>query len=460
MRKPPCLTLCMLVRDDESWIVRCFNSVKDIVDEIIIVDIGSSDRTIEICQSFEAQVFRFPWNGNFSDACNLGLEHATGDWILWLHADEELDENDRNKLRTHLDKKEYNAFSLPLFTYYGKVPVTENVIHTSHIRLFRNRMGYHFTHPIYEKLNIQGVENDQRIHSLDVKIHQYRYLNDVMKKRKQEDTGIERTFHPLVQSFITKRNYIMSLDLLEKLEPIGLSNDWLNSMKGLSFIGIGLSSKAQVLLSNVSGSSLYYLPSLEALCILAWVEGKFDEADMYVKQIETITDHDERASAFRLLHQLFTKNHVDDTKKMDTEVVYDVFGKLLELRGKKQLEQLSVFVHGTGNAALERKMIELAGEFGYAPMNIVSSENLQESTLSYVEHALSQQNISKARNLYKQILYYSPFQDDIRGKLTAALFLELSQLLSTQVTLHPNLTNLSQAVTRLQSAFEIPFHPS
>ncbi|GED13652.1 glycosyltransferase family 2 protein [Aneurinibacillus migulanus] len=461
----PKLSLCMLIRNEEDWIARCLNSVKDIVDEMIIVDIGSSDRTAEICQSLGVHVLPFSWNGSFSDARNFGLEHTTGDWILWLNADEELDGNDRNRLRSSLDKKEYLAFSLPVSTYYGESPVPQHTIQTSRIRLFQNHKNYRFIHPIHESLSIEEGEKEQKIGFLDIKIHQYGHLSSSIEKKKKKmgsrfTEDIERTFFPLFQSLVTKRNYATSFHLLEELEDIGLPSDLMSCMKGWTFMAIGLSSKAQALLSNVSSSSLYYLPALEALCALAWIEEKFDEADMYVKQIEAIAGHDKRAATFRLLHQIFTENRMDDMKEMNMAVVHEVLCKLFELKGKKQLEQLSIFAHETENAALEKRIIELAGEFGYIPMNTPSEENLQESPLSYVEHVLSQQNVPKARNLYKQILHHSPLQEDIRSKLAAITLLELKQLLSTRTHHHSNLNNLYQAVADLQSTFEIPFHKS
>jgi glycosyltransferase involved in cell wall biosynthesis len=88
----------MIVKNEEDCIARCLNSVKDVVDEIMIVDTGSTDNTINICQSFEAKIERFEWNGSFADARNYGIQKATGEWIIWLDADEELDEKNKYKL--------------------------------------------------------------------------------------------------------------------------------------------------------------------------------------------------------------------------------------------------------------------------------------------------------------------------------------------------------------------------
>jgi len=78
------VSLCMIVKNEETYLPRCLSSIKDIVDEIIIIDTGSSDRTIEIAKSFGAQVHYFQWNNNFGEARNESLKYATKDWILIL----------------------------------------------------------------------------------------------------------------------------------------------------------------------------------------------------------------------------------------------------------------------------------------------------------------------------------------------------------------------------------------
>jgi len=78
----------MIVRDNEDTIEACLASVRPWVDEIIVVDTGSLDRTPEICRRFGAQVYNFPWCDDFSAARNESLKYATGDWIFWMDSDD------------------------------------------------------------------------------------------------------------------------------------------------------------------------------------------------------------------------------------------------------------------------------------------------------------------------------------------------------------------------------------
>lgn len=84
------ISLCMIVKNEEKYLRGCLESARPFVDEIIIVDTGSTDATVAIAQDFGANVFSFPWNGNFSDARNESLRHAASEWILYLDADERL----------------------------------------------------------------------------------------------------------------------------------------------------------------------------------------------------------------------------------------------------------------------------------------------------------------------------------------------------------------------------------
>jgi tetratricopeptide (TPR) repeat protein len=93
------ISLCMIVRDEEEMLPRSLDAVRPFVDELIIVDTGSVDRTREIATERGATVVDFAWNGSFSDARNESLRHATGDWILWLDADEVLVADDGPQLR-------------------------------------------------------------------------------------------------------------------------------------------------------------------------------------------------------------------------------------------------------------------------------------------------------------------------------------------------------------------------
>ena len=93
------ISLCLMVRNEEDSLPGCLQSAADLVDETIVVDTGSTDRTKEVAASFAAKVFDFPWIDDFAAARNECIRHATGEWIFWMDADERMDEVNREKLR-------------------------------------------------------------------------------------------------------------------------------------------------------------------------------------------------------------------------------------------------------------------------------------------------------------------------------------------------------------------------
>ena len=82
------ISACYIVRNEAAKLERSLASLEGAVDEIIVVDTGSSDDTVKIAEAHGAQVFHFPWQDDFSAARNVSLSKATGDWILVVDADE------------------------------------------------------------------------------------------------------------------------------------------------------------------------------------------------------------------------------------------------------------------------------------------------------------------------------------------------------------------------------------
>lgn len=97
------LSLVMIVRDEENVLRRCLESIKDLVDEIIVVDTGSVDATKAIANEYGAKIFDYKWNYSFSEARNFALEKATSDWNLVLDADEYLTCECRDEIHTFIN---------------------------------------------------------------------------------------------------------------------------------------------------------------------------------------------------------------------------------------------------------------------------------------------------------------------------------------------------------------------
>ncbi|MFN7252526.1 MAG: glycosyltransferase family 2 protein [Anaerobacillus sp.] len=92
------LSLCMIVKNEEKVLSRCLESVKGLVDEMIIVDTGSEDKTIEVAKSYGANIYHYKWDNHFSNARNFSLEQTKTDWQLVLDADEYIVNDCKSKI--------------------------------------------------------------------------------------------------------------------------------------------------------------------------------------------------------------------------------------------------------------------------------------------------------------------------------------------------------------------------
>jgi tetratricopeptide (TPR) repeat protein len=190
----------MIVKNEEANLGACLESAADLVDEIIIVDTGSTDQTKAIAERFGAHVFDFPWVDSFAAARNESLNHATGDWIFWLDADDRLDEQNRQKLRVlfaELRQKGVRPLeergSDPFFNvaYNMKClclpdPVGKTATMVDHVRLFRNHPKIRWQFRVHEQILPAVREMGGEVRWSDVVIHHAGYQDPALRRRKLE----------------------------------------------------------------------------------------------------------------------------------------------------------------------------------------------------------------------------------------------------------------------------------
>lgn len=162
--RPLKLSLCMIVRDEEDQIGKALQSVDGLVDEIIVVDTGSKDKTKEIIKEFGGKLIESEWEDDFSQAKNLALSEATGDYILFMDADEFIHPTDRFGLALYkmlLPVERNIAFELKIVPAKEarKMSVAQSDILTDQkeddyqIRVFPNRTGIEFRGKVFEDLH-------------------------------------------------------------------------------------------------------------------------------------------------------------------------------------------------------------------------------------------------------------------------------------------------------------------
>ncbi len=185
------LSLCMIVRDEAEMLPRCLAAVSGAVDEIVIVDTGSTDATIEIARSFRARVIEREWNGSFAEARNVSFDAAAGDWLMYLDADELLVREDAQLLRSLTGRTWREAFYLSETNYTGDLEDGTAVTHNA-LRVFRNRPEYRFEGRLHEQIAhcLPGYL-PERIEATSVRVEHYGYLGVMRDGREKSRRNIE-----------------------------------------------------------------------------------------------------------------------------------------------------------------------------------------------------------------------------------------------------------------------------
>jgi glycosyltransferase involved in cell wall biosynthesis len=184
----PFISLCMIVKNEEKVLARCLDSVKDVVDEIVVVDTGSTDRTKEIILNYLPQFYEFKWTDSFAEARNFAQSKATGEWILVMDADEYVySENLKeviNELKVH--EKSIEALEVKVFNFAGVYG--ERIMQNSSIRIFKNCTDISYSRGIHE----QVTKNNGNLNSIasDLIIYHSGYLSKtIIEKNKSERNG-------------------------------------------------------------------------------------------------------------------------------------------------------------------------------------------------------------------------------------------------------------------------------
>lgn len=114
--KEPTISAALIVKNEEELLSQCLDSIKDVVDEIVVVDTGSDDRTVEIAAGYDAKIYHHAWNDDFSEARNISIGKTTGDWVLIIDADEVLLNEDILQVRELKWNDEYDCFCFAIFS--------------------------------------------------------------------------------------------------------------------------------------------------------------------------------------------------------------------------------------------------------------------------------------------------------------------------------------------------------
>lgn len=219
------ISLCMIVKDEEDNLSRCLDSVKNIADEIIIIDTGSSDNTKEIASKYTENVFDFQWIDDFAAARNTAFSKATMDYILWLDADDVIEEEDYKKFMELKATIDLSVDSVTMnynlaFDEYGNVSFSSR-----RNRLVKRERKFRWIGAVHEYLEVYGniIHSEIAITHKSIAHDSNRNLNIYEKRLKEGEVFSPRDLYYFANELLDHKIYDRAAKYYE---------EFLNTKKG------------------------------------------------------------------------------------------------------------------------------------------------------------------------------------------------------------------------------------
>lgn len=169
------LSICLIVKNEEAVIGRCLSCAVQFADELIVVDTGSTDRTAEIAREYTDMVYFHPWKYSFAEARNYSYSKATGDYIMWLDADDVISDDNIARLnRLKKDTDESTDVIFTLYEGYSETGITDYILRD---RIIRRSLNARWEYDIHEAIPIRQEWN--RVFATDITItHKKEKVNE------------------------------------------------------------------------------------------------------------------------------------------------------------------------------------------------------------------------------------------------------------------------------------------
>lgn len=222
------LSICLIVKNEEKNIRNCLDSVKDFADEIIVVDTGSTDNTIDICKGYTDKVYKIWWQDDFSKARNYSFKKAKSDYIMWLDADDIITAENIEKikaLKTTLPK----GVDIVLMKYITSVFSSgEPRFYFYRERIIRNSPKFRWQGFVHEYISVLGnivYENISIFHNkAEGQKYSTRNLKIYEKAKKKNKRFTSRDYYYYARELYYHKKYSKAISNFTKFLELEKEN--------------------------------------------------------------------------------------------------------------------------------------------------------------------------------------------------------------------------------------------
>ena len=318
------LSVSMIVKNEEKHLERCLTSIKDVADEIVIVDTGSEDKTLSIAEAFNSSIFHFKWNDDFSSARNFSLSKCQSDWILYLDADEELNPDSVDEVN-RIKGSEPAGVNCTVNSLGTK---TTSGSMFRYPRIFANAPGVQFSGKVHEQIIDSLKRVGLPIIESNIEIIHHGYAIDEVELKRKKERNLT-----LLQSAVSKKPTIY--DKLKLIQTLISLNKLADAEVELNKI---------ILNKNVMGENLglafYYLASV-----------KFEQGDLSLslkhglKALPKLSNKPELNYLLYLIY-LRSNNFIEALKYLNISVKlnHQIMANSLTYNNENILDQLDLYL--------------------------------------------------------------------------------------------------------------------
>jgi len=293
------LSLCMIVRDEEGNLRDCLLPLRQVCDELIVVDTGSQDHTPRIAKEMGAKVLHFPWQDDFSAARNASLRYAQGDWILWIDADDRITPQGARKVRRLIGLDVKKAFSFRV--------VNEGTGEEFYqLRLFPRLPGVKFEGTIHEQVEGSLQRLGVRVEPQEVIIRHLGYV--AVEKRRKDLRNLKilkkmivrdpNDFYSAFQLAVTydsigepQKALEWAVKLLKAPEFPAFSEElylYTHLLEAKLYLELGKEGESMALLHNAVERGKGFWPAKFHLGELLCLQGDFQRALPYLQEVKKV----------------------------------------------------------------------------------------------------------------------------------------------------------------------------